>query len=104
MNAFKPIYDSELFSNTSYHNFSLYASLNELKKMFGNPMYTDSPDGKVQFEWHLRTSNGDLFTIYDWKEFLDIGENPDEYIEWHIGTNAGGGASKRVYDFINSHR
>ena len=31
----------------------------------------------------METSEGDVFTVYDWKEYRSLNEN--ELIEWHIG-------------------
>ena len=87
--------------NSSYHGHVIYASLGEIESLLGNPDYTYSPDGKIQFEWVRRTSEGDIFTLYDWKKDIDIYENSDSEIEWNIGAN-NGSISKRVCDFIQS--
>ena len=31
----------------------------------------------------METKNGDVFTVYDWKEYRSLSES--EVIEWHIG-------------------
>ena len=31
----------------------------------------------------METEGGELFTVYDWKEYRTLDE--DEIIEWHIG-------------------
>jgi len=31
----------------------------------------------------METEAGDVFTVYDWKEYRSLNEN--EMIEWHIG-------------------
>ena len=38
----------------------------------------------------METDNGDVFTVYDWKEYRSI-KTPYETIEWHIG-----GRSKQI--------
>ena len=37
----------------------------------------------------METNNGDVFTVYDWKEYRILKE--DEIIQWHIG-----GMSKQI--------
>ena len=69
---------------TSFHDSVINCSLSTLKKVLGEPSY-DANDGqdKVNFDWDMETSNGDVFTVYDWKEYRSLNEN--EMIEWHIG-------------------
>ena len=75
-------------NGTSFHNSTITASVNELIAALGEPQY-QSNDGedKVNFEWDCETEEGDVFTIYDWKEYRPISKN--EQIEWHIGGNSG---------------
>jgi hypothetical protein len=77
---------------TGFHLSTVRASVNELTKIIGEPTY-ESNDGedKVNIEWELEDDNGDVVTIYDWKEYRKIGY--DEQIEWHIG-----GMSKNITD------
>jgi hypothetical protein len=69
---------------TSFHESVIKCSLATLKKVLGEPSY-DANDGqdKVNFDWDMETSTGDVFTVYDWKEYRSLNEN--EMIEWHIG-------------------
>jgi hypothetical protein len=69
---------------TSFHGTVITATVEELKHVLGEPDY-DGNDGqdKVNFEWEMETDNGDVFTVYDWKEYRRIREY--EVIEWHIG-------------------
>jgi len=71
-------------SGTSFHNATVFASVNELISVLGEPQYecNDGSD-KVNFEWTCLNGNNEIFTIYDWKEYREISE--DEPIEWHIG-------------------
>jgi hypothetical protein len=71
-------------SGTSFYGSTIKATVNQLISICGQP-YDDSNTGrdKVNFEWNLQTYSGDVFTIYDWKEYRIIGL--DEVIEWHIG-------------------
>jgi hypothetical protein len=79
---------NQSISGTSFHNSTIKASVNELIAAIGEPQY-QSNDGqdKVNFEWDCETEDGDVFTIYDWKEYRSISK--DEQIEWHIGGNSG---------------
>jgi hypothetical protein len=71
-------------SGTSFHGSIIIASVNELIEALGEPQY-QSNDGKdkVNFQWDCETEDGDIFTIYDYKEYRRISKN--EQIEWHIG-------------------
>jgi hypothetical protein len=35
----------------------------------------------------METEDGEVFTVYDWKEYRQLDENED--IEWHIGGRSG---------------
>jgi hypothetical protein len=69
---------------TSFHDTVIKTTVNKLVKALGKPM-NDQNDGKdkINFEWVLELNNGDVFTVYDYKEYriLDL----DEIIEFHIG-------------------
>jgi len=72
---------------TSFHNSTIYATVDELNRTLGQAQYqSNDGDDKVNFEWTCETDNGDVFTIYDWKEYRTI--ETDEEIEWHIGGNS----------------
>jgi hypothetical protein len=75
---------------TSFHNDTIRVSVTDLRQILGEPQYEQN-DGsdKVNFDWVMETEDGEVFTIYDWKEYRRLSE--DEIIEWHIG-----GASGRV--------
>jgi hypothetical protein len=69
---------------TSFHDSVVVASVNQLIKVLGEPDYRgNSGEDKTNFEWDMELDSGDVFTVYDWKEYrrLDL----DEEIEWHIG-------------------
>ncbi len=69
---------------TSFHNVTIKTSVNELIRVLGEPTYqTNDGEDKVNFEWVCETIDGDVVTIYDWKEYRSIGEN--EEIEFHLG-------------------
>ena len=69
---------------TSFHNVTIKTSVNELIRVLGDPD-DDSNTGedKVNFEWVCERVNGDVVTIYDWKEYRMIDMN--EKIEFHLG-------------------
>ena len=69
---------------TSFHGTTIRATVNQLISAFGEPS-DDSNTGedKVNFEWEMETEDGEVFTIYDWKEYRMI--DVDEYVVWNIG-------------------
>jgi hypothetical protein len=73
-------------SGTSFHDVTITFSVNFLTQLLGPPQmaWNDGTD-KVNFEWICETKDGDVFTIYDWKEYRKLGL--DEIIEWHIGSH-----------------
>ena len=84
---------SKSSSGTSFHNNTILASVNELTAVMGEPDYSPNDgEDKVNFEWEMETEDGDIFTVYDWKEYRSIGL--DEQIEWHIGGINGNTAYK----------
>jgi hypothetical protein len=77
---------------TSFHNSTVTATVNELIFVIDKPNYNGNDgEDKVNFEWELEDEEGNVVTIYDWKEYRKIGY--DEQIEWHIG-----GMSKEITD------
>jgi hypothetical protein len=71
-------------NGTSFHSTVIETTVNELKHILGEPdHYENDGSDKVNFEWIMETSNGDVFTVYDWKEYRSLSEN--EVVEWHIG-------------------
>ena len=71
---------------TSFQNVTFKASVQDLTNVFGEPYNNNTGEDKVNFEWDMETENGDVFTIYDWKEYRKI--DLDEQIEWHIGSHS----------------
>ena len=71
---------------TSFHDSTITASVNELIAVMGEPVYQGNDgEDKVNFEWEMETEDGEVFTVYDWKEYRPISRS--EQIEWHIGGN-----------------
>jgi len=75
---------SKSVDGTSFHDTTIKCSTSTLRKVLGEPeCEVNDGEDKVNFEWTLETDNGDVFTVYDWKEYRILNEN--EMIEWHIG-------------------
>lgn len=70
-------------NGTSFHMSTVSATVNELKQVLGEVRYTGDFDDKVQNEWLMELKNGDVFSVYDWKEYKQYSN--DDVIEWHIG-------------------
>jgi len=70
--------------DTSFHDTIVGTTVYTLRKLLGEPHYSGN-DGKdkVNFQWEMETSNGDVFTVYDYKTHRPLDEH--EIIEFHIG-------------------
>jgi hypothetical protein len=71
---------------TSFHGVTIRATVDQLTKAFGEPYDNNSGDDKVNFEWDMENNEGEVFTIYDWKEYRVL--RSDEMITWHIGAKS----------------
>ena len=82
-------------NGTSFHGHKVCATLNELRELYGEPHFGDGY--KVQHDFALKTYEGVVFTIYDWKmpRFSD-----NKVIDWHVGgfTNSD---TRRAYNTVN---
>ena len=68
----------------SFHDTTIKCSVTTLRKVLGEPEYEPNDgEDKVNFEWTMETNDGDVFTVYDWKEGRPLSES--EMIKWHIG-------------------
>ena len=71
-------------NGTSFHRTTIVTTPRKLVEMFPNSYYEqNSGEDKTNFDFVLENSKGDVFTIYDWKEYRRI--DMDEEIEFHIG-------------------
>jgi hypothetical protein len=71
-------------NGTSFHDVKIITTVNELIRVLGEPTIQDNTGkNKVNFEWDCETEDGDVVTIYDWKEYRVLGL--DEHIEFHLG-------------------
>ena len=76
---------------TSFFNTTFSATVQDLRKILGIPREEqNNGKDKTNFEWVMITDDGDVFTVYDWKEYHVLDEEMEE-IDWHIG-----GHSRRV--------
>jgi len=72
---------------TSFHGVVIRATVNQLISAFGEPTIVDNTgEDKTNFEWNMETNEGEVFCIYDWKEYRPIGR--DEFVTWHIGAKS----------------
>jgi hypothetical protein len=68
----------------SFHDTTIGTTIHTLRKLLGEPVCEDNTgEDKVNYEWEMETSDGDVFTVYDWKEYKVLDEH--EIIEFHIG-------------------
>ena len=71
---------------TSFHGITIRASVDQLTKAFGEPENNNTGEDKVNFVWDMETDEGEVFTIYDWKEYRVL--RSDEIVTWHIGAKS----------------
>lgn len=60
-----------------------------LEHTLGAPTCDQSPDHKVNREWHVELENtrgtGQVLTVYDYKNSFDPAKSPDQLVHWHLG-------------------
>ena len=90
-------------NGTSFFNDEFIATVAEITKVFGEADY-DGNDGhdKTNFEWDLKTPDGIIFTIYDWKHYRPL--DRDEDISWHIGAHDRNQSSKAWSQVVRTLR
>jgi hypothetical protein len=85
---------------TSFHDTTIGTTIYTLRKLLGEPVCEDNTgESKVNYEWVMETWGGDVFTVYDWKEYRPLDEH--EVIEFHIGGNSKAiteQAKKEIYE------
>ena len=82
---------------TSFFGHTIALTKNSLQVLTAcRPYHYGDPNAKVQYEWEMETNSGEVFTIYDWKEYRLIGG--DEVIEWHIGALSSRVATDALYE------
>ncbi len=56
-------------NGTSFHNVVINATPKQLREILGEPTYEQNDgSGKVNMEWVMLTDEGEIFTVYDWKQ------------------------------------
>ncbi len=71
-------------TGTGFHGTTLVATVNDLVKVLGQPSFVENTgEDKTNYEWDMETDSGELFTIYDYKEYRPISKT--ERIKWHVG-------------------
>ena len=81
---FKPLQDTDRISGSSFHSDIIFATPNELRHILGDPAFeTNDGTDKVNMEWCMQMPDGNVFTVYDYKEYHIL--RPNEQVEWHIG-------------------
>lgn len=69
---------------TSFHGVIVKTTVKKLKDALGRPQYSEnSGRDKSNFVWGCENKDGEVVTIYDYKEYKPI--NEDEEINFHIG-------------------
>lgn len=86
-------------NGTSFHGIVVEASAEQLFQILGKPRYqgNDGSD-KVNFDWVLENEDGDVFTVYDWKEYRPL--ETDEMIVWHIGGHSEAVTQKALKEIL----
>ena len=88
-------------NGTSFHNDTFNASISDLRQILGEPADdNNSGEDKVNFEWEMETEAGDVFTVYDWKEYRKL--DAHEIIEWHIGGHSGSVTDQAVNEIAGA--
>ena len=65
---------SKSSGGTSFHGTEIRTTVHTLRKLLGEPEYSGNDgEDKVNFEWVMETEDGGVFTVYDWKEYKEIG-------------------------------
>ena len=71
-------------NGTSFYGSTIIATPNQLKSILGPPSFiADGIEDKVNLIWDCETDQGEVFTIYDWKEYRTV--HMDEKITFNIG-------------------
>ena len=84
--SFKPLQDTdfERIVGTSFHHDIVFATPNELRHVLGEPTYEENTGkDKINMEWRMQMPDGNVFTVYDYKEYKPL--HPNGQVEWHIG-------------------
>ena len=84
---FKQLQDTDRINGTSFHSDVVFATPNEMKHLLGNPHWEHNDgEDKTNMEWFMEMQDGNVFTVYDYKEYKSL--HPNERVEWHIGAKS----------------
>lgn len=87
-------------NGTSFHDTTINTTVRKLTEVLGKAQYIDNTGrDKVNFDWNCETEDGEIFTIYDWKEYRKL--NKDEVIEFHIGGHSRTVTEKALRELIS---
>lgn len=94
-------YTTKSGEGTGFYDDAFRASVQDLKIIFGEPNFecNDGSD-KSNFEWVMETESGEVFTVYDWKEYKKLKEA--EIIEWHVGGHSESVTSQAVNEIADA--
>mgnify|MGYP003340835039 CR=1 FL=1 len=82
--SFKQLEDLDRINGSSFHDDVIFATPNELKHILGEPQWEHNDgEDKVNMEWYMEMEDGNVFTVYDYKEYKPL--HPNQQVEWHIG-------------------
>jgi hypothetical protein len=83
-------------SGTSFHDTTIRETPANMINYLGEPHCIGGD--KTNMEWEMETSDGTVFTIYDWKNYEGIEMN--EVVEWHIGGHSEADTEKAREELI----
>lgn len=72
---------------TSFHGVTIDLAPADLEAVFGCPRWEDGE--KTQTEWDFSNDNGNVFTLYDWKQYGKQVRYSNDKITYHIGSKVG---------------
>ena len=82
-------------AGTSWYGQEIKTTPKQLIEILGTPQFGDnSGQDKCNFDWVCETEDGDVFTVYDWKEYAPL--NMDSVYSFHIGANTSLVSSKAL--------
>lgn len=87
-------FDKKIINGTKATGKKFHCSIGRLFQTFGQPCFVDQD--KSFFCWVLETSDGDVYTVYDWKEETKPGQH--DVIEFNIGAKTARIGKKALYD------
>lgn len=87
--------------DTSLYNIGYFSTVNmnffQLWAMFGrDPVFHDIQRAKCKYEWRIESSDGTIFSIYDWNNDKPLLQTT----EWHIGSNGNKTANKKFLSHL----